>query len=288
MKPDSFRELDIARWVASAPVEQRGFREAVHIVLTAIGRSAGLRSKMVMKGGLLMAIRYDSTRFTRDVDFSTLDRHEKESERTLLDELDAQLDQVNDELSYDTLCLRQSAKLNPKTPEASFPALKIKIGYAPRSHPGHLKRLLAKQSPTILEIDYSYDEAVYEVEVLTLADGMGIQAYGFTNLLAEKYRSLLQQPQRNRNRRQDVYDLYMLLSNCDPLSIRELAQLHGNLVNSCRVRNIEALLDSMRDPQVKAMAAHEYAGLAEEIEGELPDFEFAYEAVKSFYEKLPW
>ena len=37
-----------------------GFREAVHIVLTAISTSSALRSKMVMKGGLLMAIRYDS------------------------------------------------------------------------------------------------------------------------------------------------------------------------------------------------------------------------------------
>jgi hypothetical protein len=36
------------------------------------------------------------------------------------------------------------------------------------------------------------------------------------------------------------------------------------------------------------MAAEDYAGLAEEIEGELPSFDLAYEAVQGFYERLPW
>lgn len=288
MVTEVVREIDIVRWVEAASDDKKGFREAVHIVLTAISRSAGLRSKMIMKGGLLMAIRYDSTRFTRDADFSTRDRHDPASEKALLEELDAQLYQVNDELPYDTMCLIQSAKLNPKAPDASFPTLKIKIGYAPRSHSGHVKRLKAKQSPTILEIDYSYDEAVYEVEVLTLTDGEGLQAYGFTNLIAEKYRSLLQQPHRRRNRRQDVYDLHMLLSDCEVLSPAEQRQLHTHLIASCQSRNIVAMADSMRDLQVRAMAAEDYAGLAEEIEGELPDFDLAYEAVRIFYEKLPW
>lgn len=44
----------------------------------------------------------------------------------------------------------------------------------------------------------------------------------------------------------------------------------------------------MRNTQVKEMAANEYDSLANEIEGELPDFEIAYQAVQGFYEKLPW
>lgn len=285
---ETVREIDIVRWVEAAPDDKKGFREAVHIVLTAISRSAGLRSKMIMKGGLLMAIRYDSTRFTRDADFSTRDKHDPASEKALIEELIAQLYQVNDELPYDTMCLIQSAKLNPKTPDASFPALKIKIGYAPRRDRKLRDRLMAKQSFTILEIDYSYNEAVYEVEVLSLTDGEGLQAYGFTNLIAEKYRSLLQQPYRRRNRRQDVYDLHMLLSDCEVLSPAEQQQLHTHLIATCQSRNITAMPRSMRDPQVRSMAAENYGGLAEEIEGELPDFDPAYEAVQTFYEKLPW
>jgi hypothetical protein len=48
---------------------------------------------------MLMAIRYDSTRFTRDADFSTTEKHDKGSEDALLAELDAQIDLANDQLS---------------------------------------------------------------------------------------------------------------------------------------------------------------------------------------------
>jgi hypothetical protein len=40
MKPEQVREVDIAGWVDAASVEQRNFREAVHLILTAISRSA--------------------------------------------------------------------------------------------------------------------------------------------------------------------------------------------------------------------------------------------------------
>ena len=59
-------EVDIERWVDDAPTHQRGFREVVHIILDSIGHSRNLQARMVMKGGLLLAIRYDSSRFTRD------------------------------------------------------------------------------------------------------------------------------------------------------------------------------------------------------------------------------
>jgi len=57
MTNEVIQEFSLAQWVASSPDKQRGFREAVHIILTAIGKSADLSSRMVMKGGLLMAIR---------------------------------------------------------------------------------------------------------------------------------------------------------------------------------------------------------------------------------------
>ena len=69
MRP--LNEVDMEAWVQQAPDKpQRGFREAVHIILESIGRSQHLHARMVMKGGLLMAIRYDSSRYTRDIDFS--------------------------------------------------------------------------------------------------------------------------------------------------------------------------------------------------------------------------
>lgn len=87
---DVLQALDLHAWVASAPDRQRHFREAVQIILTAIGTSTALRSKMIMKGGMLMAIRYESTRFTKDADFSTHARFVKGDDESVLKELDQQ------------------------------------------------------------------------------------------------------------------------------------------------------------------------------------------------------
>lgn len=282
------QELSLAQWVATSPGEQRGFREAVHIILAAISKSANLSSRMVMKGGLLMAIRYESTRFTRDIDFSTLEKHRQADEVALLAELDEQLVWANEHLSYDTICLRQNAKLNPKWPEASFPTLQISIGYAPRSNPSHLKRLKAKQSSTTVQIDYSFDEAVFDVDILKIADGEQLKAYSLTNLLAEKYRSLLQQPVRRRTRRQDVFDIHMLLTRCAALSELEKTRLVTEVIDSCKARGIEASQISMADAQVRELAHADYHGLASEINEVLPDFDLAYGTIQSFYENLPW
>jgi predicted nucleotidyltransferase component of viral defense system len=281
-------ELDLPAWVAKAPRGKSSFREAVHIVLHAISTSLALRSMMVMKGGMLMAIRYDSSRFTKDADFSTREKYAKHSEAELLEELDRQLTSANDQLPYDTICRRQRAVIKPARADAQFPTLSVSIGYAQRSQAPALAKLNSGQAPTVVQIDYSYNEAVYDVELLGLGDGDQLQAYSFLNLLAEKMRALLQQPIRNRNRRQDVYDLNLLIAFGTALTAEEQMSLLGLLATSCRERGIEPNKDSLANPVVKKMAGEGYEDLAPEVEGDLPPFEEAYSRVQNFYEGLPW
>lgn len=285
---DVIEALDLSSWVARAADDKRHFREAVHIILSAIGTSRALRTKMVMKGGMLMAIRYGSSRFTRDADFSTRDRYAKGDETGLLAEFDAQMVLANEQFSYDVTCRRQKAEIRPASPDANFPTLGLTIGYAPRSKPRELQRLLAGQAPTVVEIDYSYNEAVLDVEILRLTDGDSLQVYSQINLMAEKYRSLLQQPTRRRNRRQDVYDLALLLRGCHPFDTFEQARLLDCLVASARARGIKPHRHSLRDPTVRSMTSEGYDNLQPEIEGELPQFDTVYQAAQDFYEKLPW
>jgi predicted nucleotidyltransferase component of viral defense system len=243
---------------------------------------------MVMKGGMLMAIRYNSDRFTKDADFSTREKYLKGSEESLLAELDAQIDLANEQLPYDVMCRRQRSELRPPRGDASFPTLQLAIGYAPRSKERERTRLLNRQAPTVVEIDYSYNEAVFDVEILGLGDGEELQAYSLLNLLAEKLRSLLQQPIRARQRRQDVYDLNFLIRDIKPLDVAEQMQLLNLLIDSCKEREVDAKKDSFANPVVKAMSQHGYDDLAPEIEGDLPPFEEAFAIVQRFYEGLPW
>jgi predicted nucleotidyltransferase component of viral defense system len=288
MSDVSVEELDVPAWVAKAEPKDRNFREAVHIILTAISASPELGSTMVMKGGMLMAIRYNSSRFTKDADFSTRHKYLEGNEAKLLEELNAQIDYANESLGYDTMCRTQRYELKPKRADASFPTLTLSIGYARRSKLTERTKLLNGQAPTIVAIDYSYNEAVFDVEVLSLGDGEHIRAYSFLNLLAEKYRSLLQQPVRKRNREQDVYDINLLLSGSRDLQAQEKGMLLELLVNSSKERNIDAKSDSMANVEVRSMAEKGYAELAAAVQGPLPDFNAAYETVQKFYEELPW
>lgn len=281
-------ELNLPVWVEKATPDKRQFREAVHIVLTAISSSIALRSTMVMKGGMLMAIRYDSSRFTKDADFSTRDKYAKSSEQNLLEELDQQLTIANDQLPYDTMCKRQRTEIRPPRADAKFPTLSLSIGYAQRSRAQAMAKLSSGQAPTVVQIDYSYNEAVYDIELLSVGDGEQLQVYSFLNLLAEKMRSLLQQPIRNRNRRQDVYDLNLLISKGTQLSAEEQQKLLELVLASCRERGIEPNRTSFSNPEVRAMALEGYLDLEPEVEGGLPPFETAYATVQQFYEALPW
>lgn len=280
--------LDIPAWVAKATADKKNFREAVHIILTAIGQSTALRTKMIMKGGMLMALRYESSRFTKDADFSTRDLYIQGNETELIAELDAQLALATAELPYDTSCRIQRSELKPSGADKTFPTLALNIGYAPKSNARAISRLLAKQSPAIVEIDYSYNESVLDVEVLRLIDGGELQAYSLINLMAEKYRSLLQQTVRNRNRRQDVYDLALLLNHVDRWTEAECAVLKSLIVATAESKGIQAQADSMSDPRIMEMAAKGYEDMVAEVDGTLPEFNELYQKVVRFYESLPW
>ncbi|MCE2745641.1 MAG: nucleotidyl transferase AbiEii/AbiGii toxin family protein [Burkholderiales bacterium] len=280
--------LNVAEWVASAPLQQQAFREAVHIVLSAIGSSVLLRTNMVMKGGMLMAIRYNSTRFTRDADFSTTALYQQGNEKELIEELEAQIQYCNQLLSYNTHCTVQSSKISPPGNNRTHPTLKLTIGYAAPSDQSAFRRLIAKQSPRIVEIDFSYNEAVLDVEMLRLSDLDELHVYSLVNLMAEKYRSLLQQPIRKRNRYQDVYDLYFLIEKAPLTGHREHLDLLECIQTTCNTKGIEATPNSLRDTAVQNMAATGYNTLTNDLQENLPEFDVAYLKVREFYENLPW
>ena len=281
-------EVEIEAWVAQAPPGQQGFREAVHTILDSIGHSQNLSAKMVMKGGLLLAIRYDSSRYTRDLDFSTRERYTAESADAILTELMDGLVSAEDRLPYATACRLQSHKVQPKGENKTHHSLALKIGFANRSNAAAMARLEAGASAQVVEIDYSFNEAVFDVEVLELDGGATIHSYTLANVLAEKMRSLLQQPIRKRNRQQDVYDIWLLLESGPVLAAEDLAKVHEMLVASCASKGIVSDVESMEVDAVVTMARAGYQDLAADVEGELPSFEDAMNRVVSLYRSLPW
>ncbi len=284
-----FEEIRIAQWVQSADSdENKEFRSAVHTILSAISAEKELKANMVLKGGILLAIRYQSHRFTKDIDLSTAQTLKEIRPENIAAALDRGLANMVEILDYDLDCRVQAHKLQPANqPDATYPSIKFSIGYAYKGSPKH-KRLMSLQSPSIISIDYSLNESTPNIDNIELAQGEELLVYSLTDLIAEKFRSLLQQEERNRYRRQDIFDLCILLQCIDDVDSVEKKKILGSLLEKSRARGIEPAVDSFENEELKRRAKEYYATIADEIEGDLPDFDESFEYVATFYKSLPW
>ena len=148
---------DLVSWVEAAPENQLEFRQAAHLILMAITHDVKLQETMVMKGGILMAIRYESGRFTKDIDFSTcLKRAELDADE-FREEFEGSLAMVVADSEYDLDCRIQRCRVNPPSKDAQFPSIELSVGYAYKGTPKH-QRLIKGQSPTTINIDFTLNE----------------------------------------------------------------------------------------------------------------------------------
>jgi predicted nucleotidyltransferase component of viral defense system len=286
--PVEHHGIDVSEWVdrvRTDPVAHRQ-RQATELILNAVAMST-LCTKLYLKGGVLMGLAYDSPRQTADIDLTaTFDLVE-----STLDEvrevLDRTLSRARVQLGYDLLLARvQKVVRHPRNkPDARFPALQITVGYAERGS-AQAKRLDEGRAASTIVIDVSFNEETHGLQVLELTGGQNLYAYSLIDLMAEKYRAMLQQVVRNRSRRQDTYDLHRLIST-GALEGTDGDALLTALRAKCRSRDIEPTPDSLDDPEVRERAAREWNTMGLEL-GEVPPFDECYAAARAFYRELPW
>jgi len=103
-------------------------------------RSTDLAPVMIMKGGVLLAIRHGTGRTTTDIGFSTTAPFEIEALPRLLDAMQRAIAPVAAENEYDLALRLQSHEVKPPTPQATFPTLTMRLGYASRTNRKGVKR----------------------------------------------------------------------------------------------------------------------------------------------------
>ena len=192
-------------------------------------------------------------------------------------------------LGYANLVIRtHSVKKRPKAifETASFPALKLKIASARRGTPQERALRSGRPAGVLIEIDISFNEPLSEIQVLEMTDDQALLAYSLIDLIAEKYRALLQQVTRRRQRRQDVYDLdHLIMRNEIDEECR--SRILEAFVTKCWTRNLDPTRASLDDPEIRKRAAAEWGTMELEL-GRLPDFEGCFVRVCEFYRNLPW
>lgn len=284
-------DVDVRAWVEASRADPTRYRDrqVTEIVLTAIGLAPSLHTNLVLKGGAAMALAFKSTRVTGDVDFTSMVEPAELAEK-LTPELNELLPKTAISLGYlDLLCLVQSVKKMPRAEnfeDHDFPALRVRIGSAKRGT-AEAARLAEGKASRVLDVEISFRDHVYAFQELNLMGaGVAVRAFTIHELIAEKFRALLQQPIRKRNRRQDVYDIAFLIDDHD-FSGDDKATILATLIEKCRSRGIDAKQDSMDNPEIKQRAQADWDTLALEI-GDLPPFDERFALMRNLYVSLPW
>jgi hypothetical protein len=283
------------KWVASAQnAKQKTFRSVVHIILNGISSHHDLRTEMIMKGGILMAIAYHTGRYTKDIDFST-PKHYSEfqaGQKIFIGNLENAIKLSAAELPYGIACAIQSSEVRPGV-DGNYQTLHLAIGYALRSNSKTMRKLEAGQSSEVVRIDYSFNELVGDIALIDAGGEEQLQTYGQLTLVAEKLRALIQQKtgigqrQNGSPRGQDIFDLHSLLTQSPP-SWEAQVHLVELLIAKAQSRDLYIDQASMMDLEIYKKSEGRYLQLAAEIEGDLPEYEVAFGTVRKFYEELPW
>ena len=281
--------INLDDWVEQASNLYIEYRITVQIILNAISINDKLADNMIMKGGSLLAIKYKSKRHTTDIDFSTKIKIDDTNIDDFIKDLNDSLDISRIKLGHRIKCIVQSYKIKPRI-ESTFPTLHIKIGYADQNNENEIKRLLRKESSKTLSIDYSLNEESYNIEKIKI-DNDYINVYSIHDLIAEKYRAIIQQKIRNRSRPQDIYDLNFLITNYNT-SLKEYDKrlILLSMEEKFKSRNLSKFFDAtmMDDDEIYNRSKKEYHTIEDIIEDPLPDFDNSYKKVSSFLFELPW
>ena len=284
-------QIDLHSWVEKAKSKStlHNTRTLTWILLQAVSQSNFLQRSLYLKGGTLLTLLYHSPRATKDVDFTTNAEPSAEYLELLSTELEKELQRAAIKLKFTQLiCRVQTAKGMPKNrfPQGEAPSAKLTIAMAKRGT-SQEESLKQGKGAITLPVDISFKEVVEDAQELVIQSGQTIQAYTLVDIVAEKLRAVLQQPERNRSRRQDIFDLSFLIRMGD-FDNKERAQILTSFLVKARSRGIEPTITSIDNPEVAARSKENWLSLAQELSNPLPIFEEEFAAVRKFYVALPW
>jgi predicted nucleotidyltransferase component of viral defense system len=254
---------DIDRWHRAHKVtRQQGRRRfAQFVILCGIGSVPALREQLVFKGGNALDFVYSPNRGTIDLDFS-LDMHRAGDLTRAEPLLNAVADGLANVAGTHNLTLRCHAiRQMPPGEHRTFVTYSLRIGYALPDEP-RLQQQMAegRPSPQVIPVEVSLNEPIVADARITLLPGKPpLRVSTIEDIIGEKLRAILQQPNRNRSRRQDVLDIAVAVRNGLDLDLAIVAEA---LLTKARARDVPVSRAAFRDPEIAERASQDYDALA--------------------------
>jgi predicted nucleotidyltransferase component of viral defense system len=261
--------------------------DAIIAVLEAVASRPQLRDRFVLKGGNALKLVFMGPRGSVDVDMSDVERspdqREEETQRVLdmfCDQLNSALEDIAPHHGYAEMVV-QSTEIKPanKNPR-DFPALEVKVGYSE----------LEDRTPPysdVVKVEITLNEIVCDTQYAAVGSAE-VQVSSLNDIMAEKLRALLQQVPRNRNRPNDVFDIWFYTTRAG----RALDQESVSRFLVKKSIDKEGLGTVTRQmfyhPDVRSRAAVGWNEIEERLPAsvELPDFNAAFEQVLAFVDTL--
>lgn len=260
--PRSFE--DFRSWGKSEGVSshEAGVRFAQYAVLHGIAAVASLRDGLVFKGGNALDFVWQPNRSTVDLDFSV--DHTSWLVAPDAQTLKALLERGTSIASsrLGIMLAVQSVRQNPSGPGRDFITFRARIGYAlPTPDQAGLRQRMERgeMSPRGIDLDISLNEPIGDARLTQLSPGVSIRVATVEDIVAEKLRALLQQPLRNRQRRQDLLDIAVILHRKTELDRGLVARF---LLAKAAARAVPVTRAAFHNPEVADRARQGYAELA--------------------------
>ncbi|MFN8591181.1 MAG: nucleotidyl transferase AbiEii/AbiGii toxin family protein [Thermomicrobiales bacterium] len=257
--PTSFDAIGPWATMAGLAIDEARVRFAQYAVLLAISRVRPLREGLVFKGGNALDFVWQPNRSTIDLDFSvdhasSLAMPDAGTIDTLLKRgLPGAMTRLGVALVV------HRVRQNPPGTDRNFVTFEVKVGYALPDESRLLRRIEhGESSPRVIKVDISVNEPIGEATLFALGPDVHVRVATLEDILAEKLRALLQQPIRNRQRRQDLLDIAVVLRQNSPLDRIRISRF---LQEKAAARDVLVTRSAFHHPDVVERAMADYAEL---------------------------
>ena len=268
--PASFEEVGAWARERGVGVAEARLRFAQYAVLRAIASSASLRRILVFKGGNALDF---------SADMSAAGAVELDEAR-LGGLLSTAVDAAGRELGV-TMRVHGVGR-QPRGEDKTFITYTANVGYAlPDDRRNRTLLEAGGYSQHVVPVEVSINEPIGADENVAVGD-RSLRVGTLEDIIAEKLRAFLQQKGeiRNRNRRQDLFDIAHVVRRGRPLNLRDVSNF---LLRKAEARNVPVFKAAFRDPELARRANYEY----DQLQGTIrvrEDFVPFDEALKSLYD----
>lgn len=280
--PTTLAEIEHWRQLRGVSSEEARQRFVQFVALSAIDRSPW-RNLLAFKGGNALRFVFLNPRSTIDLDFTGAPPFPDDGTEIKM-RLNAAVTSTSLRFGIKGRC--QSVHRNPKSPDKTLPTYLVKFAFAfPWDRFFQQFESIARGLSRVVPIEISLNDVVCESTETEIGDEQiaRIRVCTLDDIVAEKLRSLLQQRNRNRHRRQDVFDVANILKQYGRTLDRD--KIARFFVRKSEARAISATRAAF-DTDIQARASVDYDLLRDATGDSFIPFDTAWASVMGLVNEL--